>query len=140
MVARTRRAVLTQNKTMLQKFNQQPQTLTGSSPALTHLSECWKCCILIYSLVCLPSRASCDVLRGQGAGASSVVVTQTPKTAKELLWHGRSKYFKIWIVDRYFELQPCWYVQQQRLSILGGTKLILFLTVVTGVGGSEQAS
>lgn len=69
-----------------------------------------------------------------------MVVTQTPKTAKELLWQGRSKYFKIWIVDRYFELQPCWYVQQQRLSILRGAKLILFLTAVTGVGGSEQAS
>lgn len=105
--------VLTQNRTMLEKFI--TSSCKGSQdlllPSPSWLAG-WKCCIPIYSSIFLPNGGSCE---GQGAGASSVVVHSNPQNSKGTVLGGMNKYIKIRIVDRYFELHPCWHVQQQRL-------------------------
>lgn len=110
--------VLTQNRTMLQKFITSRNK--GSQDLLLPSASCpssWKCWIPIYSSIYLPNRAHCEVLREQGAGASSVVVhSKPPKQQRALV--GMSKYLKIRIVARYFELHPCWHVEQERLFFL----------------------
>lgn len=48
-----------------------------------------------------------------------VVHSKTPKS-KGMGFGGMSKHLKIRNVDRYFELHPCWHVQQQRLFFFFG--------------------
>lgn len=48
----------------------------------------WKCWIPVYSSTYLPSGAPCEVLRGQGAGASSVVVHLKTQNSKGTVFGG----------------------------------------------------